>query len=75
MSQIKEFATTDLALAGYLKLRGLELVKIDRSNEKRAVFYFNDNLDVVEHMAIEFANSEFRKYDAEIRALKKLIHR
>lgn len=75
MGEIKEFATTDLALAGYLKLRGLELVKIDRSNEKRAVFYFNDSLDVVEHLAIEFANSEFRKYDAEIRALKKLIHR
>jgi len=75
MNDSKEFATSDLALAGYLKLRGLELVRIDRSTPRRAVFYFDDSLDVVEHLAIEFANSEFRKYDAEVRALKKLIHR
>lgn len=75
MGQIKEFATSDLALAGYLKLRGLELVRVDRSNPRKAVFYFDDSIDVAEQLVLEFANSDFRKYDAEIRALKKLIHR
>ncbi len=75
MGQIKEFATSDLALAGYLKLRGLELVKVDRSNPRKAVFFFDDTVDVAEQLMLEFANSDFRKYDAEIRALKKLIHR
>jgi hypothetical protein len=75
MAEIKEFATSDLALAGYLKLRGLELAKVDRSNPRKAVFYFDDSIDVAEQLVLEFANSDFRKYDAEIRALKKLIHR
>lgn len=75
MGDTKEFATSDLALAGYLKLRGLELVNIDRTNPKRAVFRFDDTVDVAEQLVIEFANSDFRKYDAELRSLKKLIHR
>lgn len=75
MAEIKEFATSDLALAGYLKLRGLELVRVDRSNPRKAVFYFDDTIDVAEQLVLEFANSDFRKYDWEIRALKKLIHR
>lgn len=75
MGEIREFSTTDLALAGYLKMRGLRLVRVDRTDPRRAVFTFDDSIDVAEQLVLEFANSESRRFDAEVRALKKVIHR
>lgn len=75
MGEAKEFATSDLALSAYLKMKGIELLRVDRSDPNRAVFYFDDMAETIEGLVFEFVNSDFRKYDAEIRALKKLIHR
>ncbi|NPV54517.1 MAG: hypothetical protein HPY71_13545 [Firmicutes bacterium] len=71
----KEYGTTDLALAAYLKMRGLQLLRTEKDDFERTVFVFDDKLDVVEVLRVEFSNSECCKFDAELRHLKKLIYR
>jgi len=73
----KEFSTTDLALAGFLRLKGLPLVKVEviPGNKSKSRFVFDDTVDVAEQLVLEFTNSDFQKYDSHVRALKKLIHK
>lgn len=75
--KVKEYGTTDLALAGFLRLRGLPLSKVELvpGNRSKSRFVFDDTIDVAEHLQLEFANSEFQQFDSHIRALKKLIHK
>jgi hypothetical protein len=67
------FTTTDLSLAAFLKLRGLKLLKATKTGSGRFEFIFEDN-DQADSLALEFANSEFSSYDANLRALKKMIN-
>jgi len=66
------YKTSDLALAAYLKLNGLKFVKGNRDGKFQ--FVFEDPENKAEDLAIEFVNSEFRKFDDEIRSLKKIIY-
>lgn len=65
------FETTDLALASYLKMNGLELKGLKRG--KVMTFKFGDG-DKAEKLALEYANSDFAKFESELRSLKKLVH-
>lgn len=65
------FETTDLALASYLKMKGLKLSGTKRSGPI-LTFQFAD--DRAEELAIDYTNSEFAKFEAELRSLKKLVH-
>lgn len=66
------YTTSDIALAAYLKLRGLNLIKCTR--EDKFVFEFEDAENVAESLALEFINSDCRRYDDEMRSLKKIIY-
>lgn len=70
----QRFETTDLAFAAFLMLKGIELVETEREKGKTK-FIFDDSVDLCEHLMLVYANSEFQKFDAHIRALKKLIHK
>lgn len=70
----KEYSTTDLAFAAFLMLKGIQLLRKEEKN-KKAVFVFDDTVDLCEHFLVVFANSEFQKYDAHVRSLKKLVHK
>lgn len=74
---VREYKTTDLALAGYLRLKGLPVIRVELipENRRKSRFVFDDTVDVAEHLALEFANGEFQEYDAHVRSLKKLIHK
>lgn len=65
------YETSDIALAAYLKLRGLVLLKCSR--DKKFSFVFKDPEQRASNLAIEFVNSDMRRYDDEIRSLKKII--
>jgi hypothetical protein len=67
------YSTSDLALAAYLKLKGLKLVGAKKNN-KRFDFTFEDPDDRAGEIALEFVNSDMRRYDDEIRSLKKIIY-
>ena len=68
----KTYITSDIALAAYLKLKGLKLVSCSRQD--KFVFEFEDPEDNAEKLALDFVNSEIRKYDDEMRSLKKIIY-
>jgi hypothetical protein len=68
----KTYKTSDIALAAYLKLKGLRLIKCGK--DKKFEFIFEDGEGIAEELAMEFASSDIRKYDDEIRSLKKIIY-
>lgn len=66
------YITSDIALAAYLKLRGLILVECSR--EDKFNFVFEDPDNEAESLALDFVNSDMRRYDDEMRSLKKIIY-
>lgn len=72
MTTINKYTTSDIALAAYLKLKDLKLVHCTRAD--KFVFEFEDPEERGEEMALEFVNSECRKFDDEMRSLKKIIY-
>jgi hypothetical protein len=68
----KQYITSDIALAAYLKLKGLKLIECNRADKFN--FVFEDEDDDACVLALEFINSEIRKYDDEMRSLKKIIY-
>ena len=63
--------TDDLAFSAYLKMKGYHLIKSDRKRSK-TLFTFNVDRDI-EHLKVEFINSEFVQFYNELRNLKKMI--
>ena len=68
----QNYKTSDIALAAYIKLKGLKLVQCSRDGKFQ--FVFEDPEGKAEDLALEFVNSDIRKYDDEIRSLKKVIY-
>lgn len=60
----QHYRTSDIALAAYLKLKGLKLVQCGRDGKFQ--FVFEDPESQAEDLALEFVNSDIRKYDFEI---------
>ncbi len=69
---IKTYTTSDIAVAAYLKLKGLKLINCSRQD--KFVFEFEDPNGQAGILSLEFINSEIRKYDDEMRSLKKIIY-
>lgn len=72
MTKKNTYTTSDIALAAYLKLKGLVLIECSRGDKFN--FVFEDPEGLAESLAMAFVNSEIRKYDDEIRSLKKIIY-
>ena len=68
----KKYTTSDIALAAYLKLKKLKLIECGRQD--KFYFVFEDPDDCAQQLSIEFSNSEVRRYDDEMRSLKKIIY-
>jgi hypothetical protein len=67
------YSTSDIALAAYLKLKGMRLVECGKDGQKFR-FVFEDPDSEGAELALEFVNSDFRRYDDEIRSLKKVLY-
>jgi hypothetical protein len=63
--------TKDLALAAFMNLNELEVVRAKRKG-RDFEFTFRDPEDRWEALTIEFVNSRCRRYDDSMRTLKKL---
>jgi hypothetical protein len=68
----KVYETEFLALASYLKMKNIQMLGYDKRGDK-VVFRFADQGDVCKKMQIEFLNSECKKFDSEVRDLKRLL--
>jgi len=64
--------TRDLALATWMRLQGLHVVRARREHKHQYEFMFRDHKGIWDQLTIEFVNSDCRQFDDEMRALKKL---
>ena len=68
------FKTSDLALAAYLALKGLNLISAKRAENGRFEFELGDPESKAQDLSLEFFSSEFCEYDNKIRSLKKILY-
>jgi hypothetical protein len=74
MSDINQFTTSDLPLAAFLVIKGLSLVKAKKAYNGKFEFVLDDPDEVADELSIEYINSDFCKFDNQIRSIKKLLY-
>lgn len=62
----------DMALAGYMIMRGVEMINVDVSNGK-ARFEFSTTEEERQRFYISFINNECKLFDSVMRDLKNII--
>lgn len=68
------YATSDLSLAAFLSMRGLEILKAKKLSGGRFEFVLSDPSDKAEALSLEYVNSDFSKFDNQIRLIKKILY-
>ncbi len=68
----KNYSTADLGLAAFLLTKGAELLSAGRE-KGRFKFVFAEP-EACQKMAILYVNSEFSKFDANLKNLKNLVN-
>jgi len=73
------FETSDLSLAAFLSYKGHKLRTVyAQGNGKRLrnnkVFFVFEKSEDLEKDVVNYVNSEFSKFDAKVRELKKIAH-
>ena len=72
---MKEYATSDLATAAYLHMKGIPLLKASSLSNGRFNFIFDDESNRCEILSYEFINSDCSRCDNHVRMLKKMIYK
>ena len=71
---MKVFITSDLALAAYMVTKGMKLLKAERLPSGRYHFEIEDENQLADQVKFEFINSDFMKFDNNLKMLKKMIY-
>ena len=69
----KTFTTSDIGIAAYLQLQGFKLLVCKREPGGRFYFEFLDEELKCSAVSLEFLNSDFCKFDNNVRNLKKIL--
>lgn len=72
MNQV--YSTSDLALAAYILTKGHRLIVAKRLPSGKYHFELEDEDGKCEALKLEFINSEFIKYDNNLKMLKKIMY-
>tara|TARA_R100000655_G_C2885730_1_gene176119 strand:- start:151 stop:375 length:225 start_codon:yes stop_codon:yes gene_type:complete len=67
------YETSDLGIAAYLMLKGLNLKSCGIHPTGRYCFELEDPHGIAEDLAMEFLKSDFTKYDDNMRTLRKML--
>ena len=67
------YNTSDIGIAAYLQLKGIKLKECKRLETGKFFFSFDDPEQVCQILALEFLDSEFCKFDNNVRNLKKIL--
>ena len=75
MGQVKIYKTSDLALAAYMITKGMILSKAKKLDSGRYHFEIEyDEEGKADKLKIEFVNSEYYKFDNNLKMLKKMMY-
>ena len=67
------YSTSDIGIAAYLQLRGLKLKECKRLETGKFHFSFDDPENQYTSLALEFLDSDFCRFDNNVRNLKKIL--
>tara|TARA_B100000927_G_C16470334_1_gene471281 strand:- start:156 stop:368 length:213 start_codon:yes stop_codon:yes gene_type:complete len=67
------YSTSDIGIAAYLQLRGIKLKECRRLESGKFHFSFEDPQGMCPALSIEFLDSDFCKFDNNVRNLKKIL--
>lgn len=67
------YTTSDIGIAAYLQLKGKKLTNCKRLETGKFHFSFEDPDDKCSSLALEFLDSDFCKFDNNVRNLKKIL--
>ena len=67
------FTTSDIGIAAYLQLRKIKLLECKRLESGKFFFKFEDPNSECQQKSLEFLESEFCKFDNNVRNLKKIL--
>tara|TARA_S200000501_G_C20852174_1_gene756139 strand:+ start:777 stop:989 length:213 start_codon:yes stop_codon:yes gene_type:complete len=67
------YTTSDIGIAAYLQLRKFKLVECRRLETGKFHFAFEDPQGQCPPIALEFLDSDFCKFDNNVRNLKKIL--
>lgn len=70
----KTYTTSDLSLAAYLLMKGLDLKSAQKVVGKFE-FIFSDPDSKADQLSLTFIGSEFAKYDGYVRTLRGMLNR
>ena len=70
----KTFKTSDLALAAYMITKGMTLVKAKRLDSGKYFFEIEDPNNSADKLKLEFINSEYYRFDNNLKMLKKMMY-
>jgi hypothetical protein len=73
--ETKKFITSDLSLAAFLTMKGVELLRCGKTQTGKFEFIFNDKTGSCPAFSIEYLNSDFCKFDNHIRIIKKMLYK
>lgn len=68
------WSTTDLGIAAYIHMKGVDILGVKMDLNNRYSYEFDDTGQVCEKYQIAYINSCCRKFDAAVRNMKKLAH-
>jgi len=71
---MKLYDTSDLALAAFLLMQGMNLLSAKRDSSGKFKFTFDDSDVRAQDLAVQFVNSDFSKFDNHVRNLRKLMY-
>ena len=72
-NQEKVFVTSDIGIAAYLQLQGCKLLSCKRLDSSKFFFQFEDADGSCKVKALSFLESDFCKFDNNVRNLKKIL--
>jgi hypothetical protein len=68
------FVTSDLPLAAFLVINGLNLQKARKMSGGKFEFVLSDPEQLADKLSIDYINSDFCKFDNTIRSIKKILY-
>lgn len=71
---MRTYETSDIAISAYLTMRGLNLLSAMRIGNKFK-FIFDDPSSLAEDYEREYLSSDFPRYDASMRQVKRKLYK